>query len=957
MYVALLATGKAGGAFVPIDPQSPPDRIRYVIEDAGVDLLLTSTQFDSVIPSDLCLVVRIDAESDAIAASDATRPAPVEAPGDELAYVMYTSGTSGRPKGVLIPHSSICNFLATVSLVYDVRREDRVYQGMTLAFDFSIEEIWPTWAAGATIVAGPDGPNRLGAGLADFLEVQRVTVLYCVPTVLATIPREIPHIRQILVGGEACPLELVQRWAKSGRRMLNTYGPTETTVTATVAELLPGRPVTIGRPLPTYSVVLLDEDLRPAPDGAIGEIHIGGPGVALGYQGRPDLTADRFVAHPDRNERLYRTGDLGRFTDFGELEYCGRVDAQMKIRGHRLDPAEIESILLEDPQVCGAVVTTSADDSELIAYVTVADAELSGDVRNRLHRSMSQRLPRYLVPAYLEVVEDLPMLASGKVNRGLLPAPVGGRYAGTGPVVPPADADEARVAAVWAECLNMPVEAVSVTADFFHELGGHSLLTVRVAAAMRDGDVFPDTTVSDLHHHKTVRQLVAHHRRKDNYPAQTEHNVGAIADPPIIFIATCDLTGQMRGSAVPSSTPTSVVRRGIGWVPANLGLTSFHDIAAGCPFDSNGDLRLIPDTASAVSIPADGEIPGLKIYLADQTLPDGTPWDCCPRTFLRSALHDLRSQTGLRLVASFEQEFVLNGLAPSAPFSLHRHRIAEPFGTDLLNTLAHCGLRPESWQPEFGENQYEITLAPAEGLRAADHAILLRHIVQDLARRRGIYASFAPLQAVGATGSGVHVHFSLVDQNDQPVMYAPENPGRLSDIGSRFAAGILRHAPALTAWTAPSPVSFLRLVPHRWSAGGIFLGLQNREALLRICPTGPDEADAARQFNLEYRAADATANPWLTLGILVRAGLTGITRGYPAPHIWTKQPPLGRPDGAPPLPTSLDDALCALDHDDVVTSWFDPQLLACHIAVRRHELSAVSGLAEADQVSKIANLY
>src|SRR3954454_24439029 len=260
-------------------------------------------------------------------------------------------------------------------------------------------------------------------------------MIYCVPTVLATLDRTLPLIRTVNVGGEACPRELVDRWGP-GRRILNTYGPTETTVTCTMAELLPGRPVTIGRPLPTYRITLLDEDRQPVPSGEVGEICVGGPGVARGYVNRPELTADRFIPAPRGipGERVYRTGDLGRFLPNGELEYLGRADSEVKVRGHRVDLQEIESLLLVHPDVTGAVVTLltgPATGGELAGYVilrngTEPDGSGGGQVtRERadavlaaLHEQLHRQLPAYMVPAYMDAVTDIPMLPSGKADRG-----------------------------------------------------------------------------------------------------------------------------------------------------------------------------------------------------------------------------------------------------------------------------------------------------------------------------------------------------------------------------------------------------------------------------------------------------------------------------------------------------------------------------------------------------------
>jgi glutamine synthetase len=423
------------------------------------------------------------------------------------------------------------------------------------------------------------------------------------------------------------------------------------------------------------------------------------------------------------------------------------------------------------------------------------------------------------------------------------------------------------------------------------------------------------------------------------------------------FVATCDLVGHVTGRSVPAERHDALLESGLGWLPADLAMTTFGEIIPGTPFTSRGDLRLVPDAASGVEVPADGEHPALRLYLGDLRALDGEPWHCCPRTFLRRTLEDLHRQTGLRVVASFEHEFVLHGLPASLPLSLRRHRDAEPFGHDLVRLLTACGMEPETWLPEYGAQQFEITLAPSDGLVAADRAVLLRELVRDLALRRGLSASFAPLQDEAGTGSGVHVHLSFVDEHGRPVLLDGSRPGRLSEVGTRFASGLLRHAPAVMAWTAPSPVSFLRLRPNRWSAGGVFLGVADREALLRICPTASaDTAGAARQYNLEYRAADATANPWLTLAVVLRAGLAGITGGdaYPEPVVWETTPRAGE---VPSMPASIEEALRALESDSVAMSWFPPDLLSTHLGVKRYDDAALAPLPVAERLTRIACAY
>jgi non-ribosomal peptide synthetase-like protein len=514
-YVALLGVTKTEATFVPIDPAAPADRLQFIAEDSDLGLMITTSDLAASATGLPCPTVRLDELAGELAGRSSRRPA-IEPVGDPVCYVIYTSGSSGRPKGVEIAQSSICNFIDIVPRLYGVRPTDRVYQGMTIAFDFSIEEIWPTWAVGATLVAGPTDGRRVGSGLADFLEEQRITMIYCVPTVLATLDRTLPLIHTVNVGGEACPRELVDRWGP-GRRILNTYGPTETTVTCTMAELEPGKPVTIGHPLPSYRVTLLDEDRRPVPHGEIGEICVGGPGVGRGYVNRPELTADRFLQDPQGRpgDRIYRTGDLGRVLPDGEIEYLGRADSEVKVRGHRVDLQEIENVLLEHPRVAVAVVAlleSSGTGGDLAGYVVLRDGqpaeELVDLVVEELHERLVRQLPPYMVPTYLDVVDAVPMLPSGKADRASLPAPSRPRLVrGIDGHVPPATPTEAWVAGVWEEALRLPAGAVSVEADFFDGFGGHSLLAATIVSRMRDAELGSGLSVGDFYRHPTVRSL------------------------------------------------------------------------------------------------------------------------------------------------------------------------------------------------------------------------------------------------------------------------------------------------------------------------------------------------------------------------------------------------------------------------------------------------------------------
>lgn len=429
-----------------------------------------------------------------------------------------------------------------------------------------------------------------------------------------------------------------------------------------------------------------------------------------------------------------------------------------------------------------------------------------------------------------------------------------------------------------------------------------------------------------------------------------------MSDPaaaPLAFIGTCDLSAVLRGRSVPAAAASDALLNGLGWVPANLAINSAGHLASEELFGTCDDLRLMPDAGSRSTVTADDRAPAVDIYLADQTEIDGSPWTGCPRTFLRDSLDELEA-AGLTVSAAFEHEFTLTGTDAAQPFSFTRFRSAEPFGTELVALLDSAGLEPETWLPEYGRGQYEITVRPAPGIAAADRAVLLRELVRDLARRRGHRASFAPLPDPSDVGNGVHVHLSLHDREGRPALYAPDRPGRLSERGGAFAAGIVTHARALAAITAASPASYLRLVPHQWSVGGMYLADRDREALLRIAPTpGPAEGWGGR-FNLEYRAADATANPWLTLAVLLRAGMHGINNGYPTPQIGTKDEPVV---DAPPLPTSLDDALDALEKDEVVRGWFAPTLLETYLAVKRSDAAACAEMQSAELCRHVGDIY
>jgi non-ribosomal peptide synthetase-like protein len=518
-YVAMLAVLAVKAAYVPLDPSFPAERIAYIARDAAVGHVISSRRLsDRLSALDAGARVLYLEEIEVGVAGERDEPLSAAEAGeavDDLCYVIYTSGTTGRPKGVPVRHPSICNFVRVAAEVYGVRPGERMYQGMTIAFDFSIEEIWVAWMAGATLVPRPEGPPLLGAELHAFLCEHRVSALCCVPTVLATLQQDLPELRFLLVSGESCPRDLVERWHRPGRRFLNVYGPTETTVSATWTLLHPQRPVTIGVPLPTYAAVVLDPDAdRALGPGRRGELGIAGIGLADGYLGRPEQTARAFIpdflqipANPSR--RIYRTGDLVSLNAAGELEHHGRIDTQVKVRGYRIELEEIEAVLRRAPGVAQAVVGTHEPEPgirELAAYYTASGATGAADERE-IAALLRARLPAYMVPAYLERLERIPMLPSGKADRGALPAPRR-RLTGGGEHRAPGDELESLLAGELAAVLG--AERVSVTSHFFEDLGANSLLMARWAARLRAAapELAP-VSMRAVYLHPTVRQLAA----------------------------------------------------------------------------------------------------------------------------------------------------------------------------------------------------------------------------------------------------------------------------------------------------------------------------------------------------------------------------------------------------------------------------------------------------------------
>jgi amino acid adenylation domain-containing protein len=502
--VALLGIVKAGGAFVPIDPQMPLMRMTSLLDDAGIEIVVT----DEDRAATLSLGDRQTVTSWTVDDPDAQTPAAAVTPG-HLAYVIYTSGSTGMPKGVLVEHGSITHFVEMVREFFELTPDDRVAQCAALWFDVSVFEIFGALLIGASVhIAGDDTKLAPGA-LQHFFRDQAVTTLMTTPSLLEALdPDALPDLRVMSVGGEAFTADLTNRWAP-GRRFINGYGPAEATVEVVakvVTEPTSSAPP-IGVPLAGHTAYALDHRMRRVPFGVPGELYVGGPGVARGYLGRPGQTGGVFV--PDLfagspGERLYRTGDLVRRLPNGELQYLGRVDRQVKVRGMRVEPSEIEQWLLRHPAVSRVAVVSTRDhhgDTRLVGYVVCDGAADPEDIRS----FGADWLPTHMVPAEIVVVSSIPTTSSGKVDVAALvaaqpqPAPAE-QPAAPADVRTPLQRD---VSAIVCDILGR--DGIAVDDDLF-AVGGNSLQVLRILSRVRAAygvvlapqDFFDDPTVDGI---------------------------------------------------------------------------------------------------------------------------------------------------------------------------------------------------------------------------------------------------------------------------------------------------------------------------------------------------------------------------------------------------------------------------------------------------------------------------
>jgi len=487
LWIGQLAALKAGAGYVSIDPSFPDAQVQEILTDSKAIPLLNPLRSDEG--------AKGGGGREGYERGEAER--------GEIAYVIYTSGTTGKPKGVVIEHASIVMLVHSDLAEFGLGPGDRVAQGSSASYDSSVEELWLALASGATAVILDDDTVRLGPDLVGWLQQERVTVLCPPPTLLRTTGCEdpeaaLPALRLLYVGGEALPRDIADRWAR-GRRLVNGYGPTEGTVTSLRTDIVPDGPITIGWAVPGSAAWVLDASLEPVPDGTSGELCLSGACLARGYHNRPELTAEKFPHHPTLG-RLYRTGDLVERTPEGLFLYHGRIDAQVKLRGYRVELEAIEAHLAQCTGVREAICTVQNE--TLVAFIVPTEPG-SPPESETLQAALAQSLPRYMVPVRFGILESLPKSVGGKLRRSALPLLAAPSLAtGRAPETPL----EAALAEAVQAVLGLPA-LPAVDADFFHDLGGSSLLAAQVISRLRTDPTTAALTVRELYEARTIAAL------------------------------------------------------------------------------------------------------------------------------------------------------------------------------------------------------------------------------------------------------------------------------------------------------------------------------------------------------------------------------------------------------------------------------------------------------------------
>ena len=520
--IVMLGVLKAGAAYIPLDPEIPADRVNFIMEDSDAKLLITSNEILNRIGLQLKhnRIFNIDQQLSELDNYSDSKPVVIIRSTNDLCYIIYTSGTTGNPKGVLLEHRNVLNYIRGAKTIYPIKQTDRALQGFSVSFDASVEEIWVPFSAGATLVIGTFEIMRSGDMFASMLQKLNITFLSCAPTLLSMVKDDIPGLRILIFGGEVCSNDIAARWCKSDRLVFNTYGPTEAAVIATYKVLNQFEEVTIGRPLPGYDLLIVNDKFEPIADGEEGEILIGGESIARGYLNREDLTSQKFIK-TDKfkgvDERYYCTGDLAKYASNGEIIFLGRTDAQVKVRGFRVELAEIESLLMKCKGVQTAAVALDINTQQLAAYLVPGKNEKIN--RKEIVKLLRQKLPYYMIPSTLDIILSLPMTSSQKIDRKLLPIPQTPlQFFAQKKIIPPSTEIEQEMVKIIAKNINR--DDISMNDNFFDDLGGHSLLAAIVVSEMRELKIFENISVVDVYKFPILSDLA--HELEKKKPKTTE---------------------------------------------------------------------------------------------------------------------------------------------------------------------------------------------------------------------------------------------------------------------------------------------------------------------------------------------------------------------------------------------------------------------------------------------------
>jgi non-ribosomal peptide synthetase-like protein len=512
LHVAVLGIVKAGASYVPLDREMPAERVETVLTEVGAKGYISDEKLRLDCPQ--FTVIAQPLAHDTIYITPCARP-------DDWAYVLYTSGSTGKPKGIPIAHRQICHLVRAEQTVLEINKTDRVYQGFSVSFDMWCEETWVSYLAGATLWVADAATAKSIDELDMVLRKQRITVLHAVPSLLAVMDDDIPLLRIVNAGGEACTTQVLARWSVPSRRFYNSYGPTETTVTSTMIVLRPGDPITIGIPLPNYNLAVVDEQLNILPFGERGELVITGAGVCKGYINLPELTQQKFVTKPAAlsalpGDVLYRSGDAAIINPDGSIDFQGRFDDQIKLRGYRIELGEIESKLSNLPEIAAAAVAVKKDvngQDHLAGYVVCDDPVTMN--QQHIREELAKVLPAYMIPSVIMQLPEMPRLPSGKINRKALPMPamlLENAGAITNEII---DLDAPMGERVIAALKKFfPNRVIGQENDFFTDLGGHSLLAAAFVSRLRREANIPQASLKDIYQNRPLSTLIKYWESK-----------------------------------------------------------------------------------------------------------------------------------------------------------------------------------------------------------------------------------------------------------------------------------------------------------------------------------------------------------------------------------------------------------------------------------------------------------